>query len=179
MKELMPFDPTLPASNSEMRSEEMRNQFNGLKDLIDAIPTAPPLSAVLVAGSDAGGANITNVGSNGFGGSLAVGGVGISGSLGLCTSSGTLRLTAAGGGSTVIIENGSGAGQVIIQPSYVQLMGGKFQATASQIGFFGSTGAVQQGPVADASGGSTVYDEARAAINSALAALRAYGLLAP
>jgi len=27
----MSFDPTLPATNSEMRSEEMRNQFNGLK----------------------------------------------------------------------------------------------------------------------------------------------------
>ena len=31
----MSFDPTLPATNSEMRSEEMRNQFNGLKDVID------------------------------------------------------------------------------------------------------------------------------------------------
>ena len=170
---------TRRCSRCLIASAELRNQFNGLKDLIDAIPTAPPLSAVLVAGTDAGGANIINVGSNGFGGSLAVGDVGISGSLGLRTSSGTLRLTAAGGGSTVIIENGSGAGQVIIQPSYVQMMNGTFQATASHVGFFGSTGAVQQGPVADASGGSTVDDEARAAINSALAALRAYGLLAP
>ncbi len=34
----MPFDPTLPASNSEVKSAELRNQFNGLKDLIDALP---------------------------------------------------------------------------------------------------------------------------------------------
>src|ERR1041384_4078579 len=158
----MPFDPTKPVENTEVDAVELRNQFTGLKTLIDEnIPAsekgaangvatldgagvleqpvnAPPLSAVLVAGADAGGANITNVGSNGFGGSLAVGDVGLSGSLGLRTSSGTLRLTAAGGGSTVIIENGSGAGQVIVQSSYVQLMNGTFQATASQVGFFGS-----------------------------------------
>src|SRR5690349_10678384 len=39
----MSFNPSLPASNSEMRSEEMRNQFNGLKDLIDwnTLPNKP------------------------------------------------------------------------------------------------------------------------------------------
>src|SRR5262245_30850190 len=31
----MPFNPSLPATNSPMLSAEMRNQFNGLKDLID------------------------------------------------------------------------------------------------------------------------------------------------
>src|ERR1043166_9006842 len=173
----MPYNPNEPQNGEIVDADFLRAQFNDLKDLIDTAP-APTLSVVLVAGADAGGANITNVGSNGFGGSLAVGDVGVSGSLGLRTSSGTLRLTAAGGGSTVIIENGSGAGQVIVQSSYVQMMNGTFQATASQIGFFGSTEAAQQGPVADATGGSTVDDEARAAINSALAALRAYGLLA-
>ena len=36
------FDPNIPATDSEMKSAEMRNQFNGLKDLIDAIPAPPP-----------------------------------------------------------------------------------------------------------------------------------------
>jgi hypothetical protein len=33
------FDPNLPAANSPNSSAEMRGQFNGLKDLIDAIQT--------------------------------------------------------------------------------------------------------------------------------------------
>ena len=35
----MPFDPTLPTNNSPNSSAQMRAQFNGLKDLIDAIQT--------------------------------------------------------------------------------------------------------------------------------------------
>src|SRR5437762_636613 len=31
------FDPTLPQTNSEIKSAELRDQFNGLKDLIDAL----------------------------------------------------------------------------------------------------------------------------------------------
>ena len=31
----MPFDPTLPANGSQIRSAELRSQFSGLKDLID------------------------------------------------------------------------------------------------------------------------------------------------
>ena len=42
----MPFNPTLPATNSEMRSEEMRNQFNGLKELIAS--EAPTNSSDLI-----------------------------------------------------------------------------------------------------------------------------------
>ncbi len=37
----MPFDPTLPLPNSEVESAELRSQFNGLKDLIDAVPAGP------------------------------------------------------------------------------------------------------------------------------------------
>ena len=37
----MPFDPTLPATNSNVTSAELRNQFTGLKSLIDAV-TPPP-----------------------------------------------------------------------------------------------------------------------------------------
>ena len=37
----MPFDPALPATNSEILSAELRSQFNGLKTLIDAVPAGP------------------------------------------------------------------------------------------------------------------------------------------
>ena len=33
------FDPTLPKPNSKIRSIELRNQYNSLKDLVDAILT--------------------------------------------------------------------------------------------------------------------------------------------
>ena len=33
----MPFDPTLPLASSQVNSAELRNQFNGLKDLIDSM----------------------------------------------------------------------------------------------------------------------------------------------
>jgi hypothetical protein len=32
----MAFDPTLPAPRTRVRSQELRNQFNGLKEIIDA-----------------------------------------------------------------------------------------------------------------------------------------------
>jgi len=51
-------------------------------------------------------------------------------------------------------------------------------ATDQLIGFYNTTPVNQPAGVADASGGSTVDGEARAAINSALAALRELGLIA-
>ena len=45
----MPFDPTLPATNSPNSSAEMRGQLNGLKDLIDAIQT---ITAAVVDGTN-------------------------------------------------------------------------------------------------------------------------------
>lgn len=38
----MPFDPTLPAENSDLSSAEMRAQLNALHDEITAIPQGPP-----------------------------------------------------------------------------------------------------------------------------------------
>ena len=38
----MPFDPNLPAHRTRIVSAELRNQFNGLKALIDAVPAGPP-----------------------------------------------------------------------------------------------------------------------------------------
>ena len=38
----MAFDPTLPAPHSNLTSAVFRNQFTGLKDLIDVIPVGPP-----------------------------------------------------------------------------------------------------------------------------------------
>ena len=38
----MPYDPSYPATGIKLKSAEMRAQFNGLKELIDAIPAGPP-----------------------------------------------------------------------------------------------------------------------------------------
>jgi len=38
----MPYNPALPLPNSEIESAVLRNQFNGLKELIDAVPAGPP-----------------------------------------------------------------------------------------------------------------------------------------
>jgi hypothetical protein len=35
----MPFDPNLPANGAEIISAELRGQFSGLKELMDAIPS--------------------------------------------------------------------------------------------------------------------------------------------
>jgi hypothetical protein len=45
----MPFNPTLPANNSPVVSAELRNQFTGLKELIDALgPMLVPIGTVLM-----------------------------------------------------------------------------------------------------------------------------------
>jgi len=49
----MSFDPNIPLTDSEMKSAEMRDQFNGLKTLIDAIPPAPPETDPVFAASEA------------------------------------------------------------------------------------------------------------------------------
>jgi hypothetical protein len=43
----MPFDPSLPVNSSKVRASELRDQFNGLNDLISAKPsTAEVVNAV-------------------------------------------------------------------------------------------------------------------------------------
>lgn len=37
----MPFDPTLPINDTVIDADELREQFNGLKELIDAVPAGP------------------------------------------------------------------------------------------------------------------------------------------
>jgi hypothetical protein len=39
LKRAMPFDPNYPPANAEILSAPLRDQFNGLKDLIDTVPT--------------------------------------------------------------------------------------------------------------------------------------------
>jgi hypothetical protein len=43
----MPYDPNLPVNNAQVQATVLRAQFNGLKDLIDAIQT---ISSVTVDG---------------------------------------------------------------------------------------------------------------------------------
>src|SRR6185436_13167947 len=38
----MPFDPNVPAPHSRLKSAQMRDQFNALKELIDTVPAGPP-----------------------------------------------------------------------------------------------------------------------------------------
>ena len=45
----MPFDPTLPAASTQISSAELRAQFNGLKDLIDSLPTIPEVDAEIAS----------------------------------------------------------------------------------------------------------------------------------
>ena len=49
----MAFDPTLPFAHSEITSAELRNQFTGLKDLIDAVPAPGPEADPVFAASEA------------------------------------------------------------------------------------------------------------------------------
>src|SRR5262245_3671168 len=58
----MAFNPLLPATNSPMLSAEMRNQFNGLKDLIDEnIPASEKGAADGVASLDGAGLLVEQV----------------------------------------------------------------------------------------------------------------------
>ncbi len=45
----MPYDATLPVDHSPIVAAELRNQFAGLKDLIDAVPTSSAMATVLTA----------------------------------------------------------------------------------------------------------------------------------
>jgi hypothetical protein len=47
-KTAMPFDPTYPPTNALIESAPMRSQFNGLKDLIDAMPGVTSAQVVSV-----------------------------------------------------------------------------------------------------------------------------------
>ena len=52
----MPFDPTYPPTNALIESAPMREQFNGLKDLIDACATSVDLeNAVQTTSSNSNG----------------------------------------------------------------------------------------------------------------------------
>jgi hypothetical protein len=44
----MPFDPTSPPTNALIESAPLRGQFNGLKDLIDALPTGAGITGAVV-----------------------------------------------------------------------------------------------------------------------------------
>ena len=47
----MPYDPTLPANNAPIVSAELRNQFAGLKTLIDQRPTSDDVATDIRGGS--------------------------------------------------------------------------------------------------------------------------------
>jgi hypothetical protein len=43
----MAFDPTLPQTNALISSAELRNQFTGLKGLIDQCPTTSTVNSMI------------------------------------------------------------------------------------------------------------------------------------
>ena len=43
----MAFNATLPQTNAPVAAAELRAQFAGLKDLIDAVPTSPNMASVI------------------------------------------------------------------------------------------------------------------------------------
>jgi len=47
----MPYDPTLPANNSPIVSAELRNQFAGLKELIDGMPNFTTIDDAINSGT--------------------------------------------------------------------------------------------------------------------------------
>ena len=49
----MPFDPSLPAANAPIVSNELRNQFNGLNDLIAQRTTLDEVNDAIATGSAA------------------------------------------------------------------------------------------------------------------------------
>jgi hypothetical protein len=44
----MPYDPNFPEPNAELASDRFRNQFQGLKELIDALPTGAGITGAIV-----------------------------------------------------------------------------------------------------------------------------------
>ena len=44
----MPFNANVPADHSPLSSAEMRDQFNGLKDQLDALPTSGAMTSALL-----------------------------------------------------------------------------------------------------------------------------------
>lgn len=55
----MPFDPNLPQANTEIDAVQMRDQLNGLNDLISAKPSSAEVSNA-VNGAIAGTSNNSN-----------------------------------------------------------------------------------------------------------------------
>ena len=47
----MPFDINWPPDHAELDGAPFRNQFNGLKDMVDAVPTSPEMASVIADNS--------------------------------------------------------------------------------------------------------------------------------
>ena len=62
----MPYDPSLPAAGSPLQSQVIRDQFHGIKDLIDAVPTitAAQVDVVNTVGAGQSAAVSTSIAAN-------------------------------------------------------------------------------------------------------------------
>ena len=57
----MAFNPALPQTNAPIASAELRAQFTGLKDLIDALPLSDDMTNAIVAITAGSAAEVTRL----------------------------------------------------------------------------------------------------------------------
>ena len=113
----MPFDPAQPAANSPLASQVMRDQFNALKALIDAVPVppVPPATAYGKVGADwtSGSASFVDVTGLAF---AVAAGESWTAEVALAVVSGTtgqglkFRVSGPGAASVMIAMLGTGSG---------------------------------------------------------------------
>ena len=57
----MAYDATKPVNNAPITAVELRNQFAGLKTLIDAVPTSPAMNIVLNANTSGAATGVSSL----------------------------------------------------------------------------------------------------------------------
>ena len=117
----MPFDPTKPTANSPLSSQEVRDQLNALKALIDALPAGA--SGRVAADWTSGSASFSDVAGLSF---VVAAGENWSAEIVLHVISGTtgqglkLRATGPGAGAVMIAMQGRGSGSSTAMECEVQ-----------------------------------------------------------
>lgn len=116
----MPFNPTLPADHSDILSAELRNQFNGLKTLIDAVPAGPagPTGATGPQGTQGPAGSTGSAGATGATGPQGPQGPqGPTGSAGASGAAGATGATGAAGPSGATGATGTAGATGAIGPA--------------------------------------------------------------
>lgn len=133
----------------------------------------------LASGADGGTLDIQNTRSSGGVYASAIF-INQGGNVGIGTASPTQRLDVSGGiGATTLSLSGDATLTDAVNAILGTTTGTKWATAAAQKqAWWGATPVVQGAAIADAAGGATVDAEARTAINTLLARMRTYGLIA-